>query len=657
MAIDKGDNNESKGPSVGDAFRRAQAGGEQPQPQPGPGPAQRAAESEARPNPPEGRVGRAGVMNINGLMSRPMSRKSTGEIVVMFRDALEAQMERNFKSPQERDAWSLLVLDNNTAQVGPLSSILLCYTVAQQGELYSTVFTMLVEGSADGLSPMNINMQGRNVQLDTVAGDVFGPAYWEAIKHHVNNIYGKNVHVTDAGQEVLPKELDPEDDEHMRQVMFSAISACSTVMENVLDLSSEVIFNVGMIDQSSEKISARTAYLANDDPGSGQAETFTGLPVRSDIRVTLEASSNSQQYQMGFDQTRELTSVDAYVDLVYSPPQQQQPPQAGWQRDTRCYYPRIVITRADTAIDAITMELQLLALVQATLFNQNMSWAGAFRPRRGVTGIDTRDIGAIGYEVNLSNDPQAQPKAIDTKANDFDMRALWELITATIHDTVVYSMDIEEASDLGWIHQAFIAAADGNREAYDLIIDAANNLTMGAFSQCFPVGEAICYDDNNRLHLGYYIDENNRKRDLREIDYLAILNLAGSKDPMLCQEWAETWDNTQIPIQIRLEKRANILRSILGTRVHIKGYARRVTFNPKFIVGLSNAITMAGLTITPNNLVQGFEGQVQRGNLQIGQFGLSSSQLPNNLYNYGGGQWGNYNSGFNTGFSGRFGHR
>mgnify|MGYP001081101828 CR=1 FL=1 len=588
---------------------------------------------------PRGTGRRGSFMDINSTMRRPMSRKSTGEIVVKFQDVLNAQMERNFKEGFE-NAFKLLVLDNNTNNIGPLSCLLVCYN---EGD-FLAVYTLLVEASGDPLKPKVINLNNQNIQIDTVPGDVFTNYLWSKITDYVQSAYGRRFNVIDAGALVLPSELEPEDEEHMRQVMFNASQACFTIMENNVG-GKEEPFTIAEVNSGSESLVARLSY----SPTGDQSETATGLPVRSDVHITLEGSLNGSSSEDGFEQVMDLATIDGYVDLVYSPPAPVAPNQPV---QTQHYYPRFVITRADTQIDAITMETILLSLAQSTLLSRNGAWAGVFRQRHDVKGMDTRDIGAIGYEVNLSGDPQAKPDRIDTKAKSFDLNALYQLVTAAINGSLMYSMDVEEVGDLSWIHQAFIASANGNNVAYQLIADAANTLTMGHFANHFT-GGPITINDNNRIHLGYYIDSKGQHRDLRDIDYLAMLNLAGKDDPATVVKWGETFDNHNIPMEVRLETRAKILKSVLGQNVHFKGYAQRINFAPDFIIALNKACTAAGLVIRPDKLIPEFGSAPTRGNFNAAQFGISGNEV-NNLFNYGGNAWGNvHQSGM--GFQGRFG--
>ena len=77
------------------------------------------------------------------------------------------------------------------------------------------------------------------------------------------------------------------------------------------------------------------------------------------------------------------------------------------------------VSRFVTALeshDILTVGTQLLALLPAMSLRENNQWANAFRPAPFNNGIDLRDIGAIGIEVNFENNPTGVGSRIDTKS-------------------------------------------------------------------------------------------------------------------------------------------------------------------------------------------------------------------------------------------------
>ena len=601
------------------------------------------------------------ILDVNSVFSRPVSRQTTTEVVMQYKEKLEELLSRNAKESYQ-DNLKIVVVDNNTTNIGPLSTILVCYMAKVSGKTYIAVYTLLIEKSAGDLAPRYYNFGTRNVRIETVPGDVYNENLKNKITENVKAIFGSpQAVVVNAGKLSIPKEMEPEDDTRVRNVLFTSTQACFTVLQNRLGQKTQA-FTIGEIDTGSSMLSSRLVFNTEN------SESATGEKIRSDVRVCLEGSLINQQQTNDpneFNQVRELALVDAYIDLIYTPPghmmgqQMPQQPYMGYpnpqmQMETQHYYPNCVITRADTQIDAVTMELQLLALAQTTYLSRNMAWAGVFTPRK-VKGMDAKDIGAIGYEVNLTGDHNKKPEKVDTKKEDFTDQALKAFIAMNIRQKMLYSMDIEEAGEMTWINEAFIAAANGNQDGYNTIYEAADRLTNGHFSKRFGRTETIAIDTNNRIHLGYWIDSNNKRHDLREIDYLAMLNLHGKDDPGMVVRWAETYENVDIPMFIRLETRRQLYESVLQDNFHLKGYARRITLMPHFLESLNAACYDAGLRIRPDKFVQEFAGPGLRGNFQAGQYALdpnaTSHLFATNAPNpYQG------NQGVAGSFTGRFGN-
>lgn len=595
----------------------------------------------------EARRSRNGIMDVNSHLRGPMSRKSTGEVVSGYQTAFLETMKSNLTEGFE-DHFRLIVLDNNTNNVGPYSSLLLCLAKKVDGVNHLAVYTMVVEASGpERLNPKVCNYHQRNVETRVVTGDVFQENLRKKISEYVTTVYGIPMSVIDAGDMVIPREMTVADSDLVRRVIYNASQACFTVMDTVTDSGNEP-FNIGWIDKN-ETLVARLDY------NPGQAESATGAPIRSDVRVTLQATTNGSRTDDGFEQTKELGVVEGYVNLVYSPPLQI----PGQAVSTQHFVPQVVITGLDSQLNAITMELQLLALAQATLLNTSSSWAGVFKPNHHTKGMDMRDIGAIGYQVNMTGDPNAKLEKIDTKSKSFGDNEFYQLITMNVQDSVVYTLHVEESGELSWIHQTFAAAAtkDGNfkvanTNAYSMIMNAANNLTMGHFGRIFN-DKPITFDDDNRILLGYYIDAEGVRRDIRDIDSLALLNIVGKEDLSVVWRYNDTFDRKDIPLDVRLEDRERILMSVLPNCT-IKGYARSYTFNPEFMIALNVACMNAGLVVRPNNLIFDMSGNTVRGNANIGRFAVGGNDV-SGLFNYGGANpWGNNSQGGGQ-YQGRFG--
>ena len=577
---------------------------------------------EQRPFAPQG------VMGMNARLARPMPKSSVGETVVAYLNTLK---EIAVESGLEDAGFKLLVLDGQSNLLA-LSAILIVMSADVESKPYAVVHTLIVEGSGARLLPREITVNNQRVEQIVVASDVYDQTYWKAIQQALVKDSGMNLTIVEAGSSVIPTELEALDKAHLRRIVQNATGACFTTLNMQLSGALETAFNVGP-----EWITARDQLVARVDYSPVQAETMSGLPRRGDI--TVELQGQIQQQTVGqLEQSRALARVTGYVDLVYSPPSQQQqqqqmfgyPVQQG-PVPTQHYYPRAVLTGISTELDATTMETQLLALSTFALLNRHNGWVGGFTAMPyNASGVDMRDLGAVGYEINLSNDPNAARARIDTKAESFTPGNMQQLVAMAMHPKLIYSFDVEESGDESWINLAFIAAAAGAQDATAMIVEAADRLTLNCFSKVYK-GGPIAVSDQNRIHTGYYMHPDGSRRDIRDLDYLAMLNLLGADDMKSVVEFADTFDNHSIPLEVRLEKRARIIRHALGDSVHFKGFAYRITFNPNFIEAVAEACAMAGLVIRPQNLVS-MNGSGQRGNADVLQY--AAGPMTGNQFNY-----------------------
>lgn len=621
--------------AMGDALTKAQAATGTASPQGAPNVNQQQA-TQAGAN-----ARRQSIVDANANLRRNFSRNSSGEYVQKFEKTLKKLFSENL-GEKWTDSYRLIVLDNQSANVA-LSSILLCYYERTNVGDFVSVATLIVEASAAALQNRTTNIGGTPVEIEVVPGDIFWGSddFWIQAVNAVTESYG-NVQVNDAGAQVLPRELDPEDEHRLRGVLYQASSACQTIMDNVLG-GVEEPFNVGWV-QAGDSLSARVDF------GNDNIENAVGLPLRADVIITQQGSLNNTASNPGqFEQVKDISIVTGYVDLVFVPPPA---PALGQAPMTQSYFPRFVMTRLDTQIDANTLELQLAALASAFLLTRGSAYRGSFKPRP-ISGTDLHDIGAIGYEVNLTGNPNAEPDRILTKDDSFGNVQLQQLLQAAVHDGLMYSLDIEETGELAWIHQTFIAAANNDPTAVAAIVQAANNLTKNVFGTIWNNGQ-IAQDDGTRIHLGYFVDNEGRKHDLREIDYLAMLNLAGRDHPGLIQEFENTYVATNVPLEIRLEKRIKLIKGFISGKLEVKNFARRITFAGDFIVALARSIEAAGLHIRPTNLVEQYGGVYQRGQYNTQNFAVNG-QAVGNLFAYQQPGFGRQSGNYNAPFTGRFG--
>lgn len=553
-----------------------------------------------------------GIGRLQGLRTGMGRKRPAADL-----EAMQTTFEEEFKGftnatvIPEAQNFRLLMIDRH--RLGKKVDLLVAILpVVIEGKTHTAIHTMLIEDSNDQYEPVALQVAGKQLRYSTVVGDVYTAELWGTIVNVVAEASGLQIIPYDAGHQTLPAEMDVKDKDAIHKLAFFASEALTRLALNeIVKTTADV---VSLTDLGENTTASATIDFRNvDDTTAG------GLPLRSDFDVKLRYSEATRggesQTEKAFDLGSQipLGGASGFIDLSYRDPT---PAAFGQQQNTQHYFANAILTRLDTDQDFITPELQLLSLLGATLIGRNLNWARVWSQQfRGMT-TDMHDIGAIGYELP---GPDGTPAGrIDTSSAAFDDAALARLVMTAIHDKPLISIDVEESGELSWLNRVLLDAAEGSPDANNSLIVALDNLTNNNFSRLWQGGELLV-DSNNRIHLGYYIDENGIKKDLRALDYLAVLNRYSELDPQMIVKWQATYDDVDTDAEVRLAEREEMIRKILGPTVRITGFARRLTFAPDTLDKALEAAAEAGLRIRPENTLIGFGQATSRGRADLGQ--------------------------------------
>lgn len=536
------------------------------------------------------RAGSFSFVDMGSLARAPMGRNPQGEILSKLAKALTEAYDAAIGKDT---IVTVLPIDRNN-QIKLTFSLLVVVVQQAARRDVGSFHTLILEGSADPLAPRFENLQGQNIEIMKVASDAYDGVLMDVVSTELNRQFPK-VTLLNAGCCVVPRSFNVEDKTIVHQL------ASNTVIADFTELT---VKTPGFADLNLANAEKDSSLQVRPTFSREEVYDATGLPIRSDAKVDLLAvqqvrGPEAQSVNTGLDRQSMVSTCSGFLDLIYDPvvpqnvmymmPNQLQP-------TTQKYQPRFIITNLDS-IRLLTLPAQLLGLVSAVLLREDMSWAGAFRPK-ALTGkdVDMHDIGGVGIEANLENNPQGVGTRINTRTDSFRPEDLGRLIALTMKSGLALSMDIPECGAQSWYNEVFAAAAGGSEKAYKTIIDAANTLTNGNFARHFASNDRIFMDLVERVHLGYYTDRAGVKRDIRDIDYLAVANLVGEKDPGMIREWSDTFLRTQYPLHQRLARRKQIINGLLPD-AEFTGFARRVTFDGKFIDALVLACRDCQLSI------------------------------------------------------------
>lgn len=573
-----------------------------------------------------------------------LSRAPSSEVLTKAMVALGEAAKKFAEKP-----WEIVLLPVDNAKETNLafSGIVFITRAADMLGAGVACHTLILEDSGEPIAPRVDSFNGVQFEIQRVAGDAYNEVYYATVMEIVGRAY-PNTRVISTDAQVVPRGFNYEDAEAVRQLTLNAILPCYTAIET-----QRQDFQDMDITKLERDFSLNCRIAFNEQ----QKADYVGLPVRNDISITLSASSaqrtsvNPQQLNVQ-ERTKQIAHVGGFIDPVWAPEQQSQFVYAPNMPQPK-FAARFVITNMEN-VTLTTISSQLLALCTSLVLRENNNWFPYFSPRplgAGGRQVDIRDVGALNIEGNMSNNASGFDQYVDTKAASFTPQDLGRMLTMLFRPGMFFTLRVSEAGSDNWYNGVFKDAANGNPNAARAILEAADTLTGGLFGKIYQSNENPVIQNVDRVHMGYYVAGDGSKRDIADIDYLAIMNLVGKNDPTVGAAWSDTFFKADQPLHLRLSARRKMIEAAIQTDVHFTGFGRLVTFTNRFIDSLAKACAQAGLDIrTINPAVTGdyFAQRAQVNFLQQAQ--VMPGQT--GVFNQG---WGSPQGGFQDyrGFTGR----
>lgn len=547
----------------------------------------------------------------NSLVDVPMSRTPAAEFLTKLLKTSGEVLEDNLAQDME---VKLVPMDASSSdsriQLSALS-VAVRFKNGQDAEKYGVGYiNLLLEGSVEKVAPVIQTVEGQQIEIIKTAAQADTSILRETTKRNVANAFG----LRDASKIVealscsVPRDFNVEDKKTVRALLTNATAAAATEMQRR---------NADFVDLNLASASNDASITIQTDYHQPAIVDSTGLPVRSDIVVRMTAEPLGDNKGENAERPKALAVTRAYVNMLFAPQNQQQGYAQGMmgmmntapQNPYQHYVAQVVLTGME-AMFALTPSAQAMALWSAMSIRDNGGWFAAFENRsfegkntlKYNKDIDLKDIGAIGYEVNMTpQDPEAKPALIPTKTANFTRQHLMTLLMATFAKGALLSLDVPDSGESTWYNGVFAAAAAGVPDAVKTVLQSVNQLTNGEFAHVWPANGEIFdpllnRNGNNRVHFGYFTIDG-VKYDIREIDYLAVLNWAGARQPQLLLEWSETFNRANMDPAVRLYTRLKIIRMMFPDVV-ITGTGYRLTFSKQFLDALAAAAGKTGLRVT-----------------------------------------------------------
>jgi hypothetical protein len=558
------------------------------------------------PNPTHERGGERGqrerksFSQMGSAVRRAMPLSGAGEALARTQKVMLEAIEAQKDGSQAVEA-TLLALDPQQYTGLPIGYLVMCVQMVDNTRLGVGYQPIIIDASLDNISAAEITVNGQKVEVLRTAENADTDQVRDIVHAAVCDRFGTD-QAFGAMAMVLPRIFNLDDKLHVKNLTAQSAFAAAIELQR----------HTGLLEplDLTEFGSADETLITNLNFDGEQELNLVDQPTRGDIKIGLVSeptNRNSQQnvLSLGSGAAVELARSQAFVDFVYQP---KIDPNTIYTAGTwgnnmgvnpdvwRKFIPRIIFT--DLRAERLTtLGGQLLALASALGVRNNRLWMGAFAPDRTKAGeVDYRDIGALNIEANWTGDPTQLGAPFDTKADNFTMGSLAQVIDAVCQDGLLFSIDVSERGPDTWYNGVWAAADEGDENAEAAIIQAADDLTHGAFSEFFPNNAPVTLRMNETILLGYYKAKSGELRDIREIDYLALLNLYGQTRKDIVDDYSDTIVRVDHDEALRLEARMNILRKATSNAV-FTGRGRRVTCSSEFIVAFTKAVEATRITM------------------------------------------------------------
>lgn len=480
---------------------------------------------------------------------------------------------------------SLVPVDRNTFSNLSFSAIAVAVSLAADPS--RVAFYTVVAGATGELLQTDTGTHGdERFEIGSYHQDALNDRMRETVREALIRAF-PGVKVFDVDGVVLMPTFDPELILGVSKILAVATQACN----NFLKVSTPG-FNDYNLANSKVPDTLTSAMTF------GQRNTCidaAGMPVRADVLINYMTSpvdnGNNRRPRILNENggVSTISSLMAYVDLVYTPPENDNGlSYSRDRRETQYYTPRVIVTDFNCRY-GMTPALSMLSFTAALSMIENTNWMQAYRPDQSIPKgeIDFRDIAALAFD-DIGIDPEDR-KVPDIKSADTSIRQVGEFISRLVRQVPFISLDIPDAGPSTWYTSVFANVLRSNA-AYNDVYEACLQLTNGRFGELFPRGRPIIIDEDRYL-AGYWTDQNGNLRDVRDIDLLAICNLKGETDPEFIRDWSDAVTRKgSYPVEQRIDAQKKMIMAVTRERATFTGLGTRVTFSGEFLTALSDAL-------------------------------------------------------------------
>ena len=451
-------------------------------------------------------------------------------------------------------------------------------------------YSYILIGTGEKIPTKTININNKPVEVVRLPADAWDDVLRQVTVEALARKYpGSEILESGASTIDADYQLTDQYRENQWHLFINALLACRRSMDhffnpNDLELANfdnNVILTTTIERSTGEEVTDRV-----------------GMPSRTDVVITNTSRSRNNDNSGSVNRrgSAVISRIGGYFDLMWTRPTQQygqwtapgqpqpvQPPS---------YTPIFVITQA-TPEYRQSLPNQLFMLASAATISESTNWTFSFMPKRTMQDKDDfslRDISALGFDIPVNPDGTGQRiTGMENGVSEGDLNMLFARVATPVP---AIALDVMECGASTWEHGVFAACAKGDPSAIADVNFAMNKLTNGIFSKYWNGTSPICYSYGGRIPAGYYIGVGNKRKDIRNIDYLAMLNLFGDRDMNVVRQYSEAWNNDSLAPEIRTKWRKAVTDEMGAIYT---GWYRRVVFTAAFLQALTASLRESGV--------------------------------------------------------------
>lgn len=534
--------------------------------------------------------------------SGPLSRQQGAQRLVEIYERAANVLKGITGGPVKLD---VIKLDNNIHSVYIPSIVMVGRDAANPGRAYA--YTLLLERDEVAEPEVRTN-HGHKTVIPVVSGNAWDSKYYEVVKNLVAKTLNLDVEVVDPfSAAVVGAHVDlgtsgdyTKNTSVMNDMLFNAAFAINTRIKEANGLS-----GFALTPSSNNEVMTVESRFSR-----GLVVDMVGREKRADIDLTFtlkQHNPKSQSLNGSEGVNRVFGRMSGFIDFIGVANENQ--PNGAWggqvNQIVQRFNPLFVITSMFTE-QAGTIHAQLAMLMAAATMANGDEWVNSMYQRHvdskhAQDKIDIGEIGGLNIEANLQQyrpqDAQGVNASfgpiVDTRVANFSRDQYINLVQQLCRQEMYVAIDCPNVGAESWYTDTFRSSARKTEHGQIMankIFKACNELTGDRFGYAFSGASKnnnLWLIDPIVIHNGYYHDRNGVRRDIRDIDYLAVANVLGANDPTAMARWAVTF-TPGVDVERALTMRKEIIEAVAGgpSNVVYTGYSTRLFLNPAVIKAL-----------------------------------------------------------------------